>query len=114
MSNIPDLSNLTSADLRQVIATAERLIDSKIKQERENARRKAEEVIRELGFTPDDLFGFPTRTAATRKRGESVGAPKFRNPENAAETWTGRGRKPRWFAALDAEGQELARLAADD
>jgi DNA-binding protein H-NS len=29
--------------------------------------------------------------------------PKYRNPENPAETWAGRGLKPRWLvAALDA------------
>lgn len=115
MSNIPDISHLTSVELRQVISTAERLIDSKIKQEREAARKAAEDAIKSFGFTLEDIFGNPMRAApATRKRGESVGVPKFRNPENKDETWTGRGRKPRWFAALDAEGQELARLAADD
>ena len=30
-------------------------------------------------------------------------SPTHRNPSNPAETWTGRGRKPRWLvAALDA------------
>jgi len=30
-------------------------------------------------------------------------SPTHRNPNNPAETWTGRGRKPRWLvAALDA------------
>ena len=30
-------------------------------------------------------------------------AAKYRHPENAALTWSGRGRKPLWFvAALDA------------
>src|SRR5580692_6138667 len=26
-------------------------------------------------------------------------APKYRNPDNPAETWAGRGLKPRWLAA---------------
>ena len=25
------------------------------------------------------------------------GGPKYRNPENACETWSGRGRPPAWF-----------------
>ncbi|WP_323041758.1 H-NS histone family protein [Gemmobacter sp.] len=111
MSNIPDLRNLTSSELRQVIATAESLIDSKIRQERDNARREAEDLIRKLGFTPDDLFGNPMRASTNqRKRGEAVSAPKFRNPNNTNETWTGRGRKPKWFEELSEEQRKAAEI----
>jgi len=50
-----------------------------------------------MGYSLADLMGTevkPTRTPA---------APKYRHPENASLTWSGRGRKPLWFvAALDA------------
>jgi DNA-binding protein H-NS len=40
-------------------------------------------------------------------RGGRMGpvAPKYRNPENPAETWTGRGLKPRWLAAAIKGGK---------
>lgn len=31
-------------------------------------------------------------------------APKYRNPENAAQTWTGRGKQPLWVQALQQAG----------
>jgi DNA-binding protein H-NS len=34
-------------------------------------------------------------------------APKYRNPENPAETWAGRGLKPRWLAAAIKAGKKL-------
>jgi DNA-binding protein H-NS len=34
-------------------------------------------------------------------------APKYRNPENAAETWAGRGLKPRWLAAAIKGGKKV-------
>jgi DNA-binding protein H-NS len=34
-------------------------------------------------------------------------APKYRNPENPAETWAGRGLKPRWLAAAIKRGKKL-------
>ena len=38
-----------------------------------------------------------------RKHSSRKLSPTHRNPNNPAETWTGRGRKPRWLvAALDA------------
>ena len=34
-------------------------------------------------------------------------APKYRNPENPAETWAGRGLKPRWLTAAIKSGKKL-------
>ena len=31
-------------------------------------------------------------------------APKYRDPSNSANTWTGRGRMPQWVQALHAAG----------
>lgn len=49
-----------------------------------------------------------TKTKATAKKsnlkGKSV-APKYQNPTNHAETWTGRGIAPKWIQALKAEGK---------
>jgi len=33
--------------------------------------------------------------------------PKYRNPENAAETWAGRGLKPRWLTTAIKAGKKL-------
>lgn len=52
--------------------------------------------------------------AATGKRGRKPGAsklagrkipPKYRNPKDKAQTWTGRGRMPLWAAELHAAGK---------
>jgi DNA-binding protein H-NS len=53
---------------------------------------------------------------ARSKRGGVRGpvAPKYRNPANPAETWAGRGLKPRWLAAALKSGKKLEyfRIAA--
>jgi DNA-binding protein H-NS len=33
--------------------------------------------------------------------------PKYRNPEEPAETWSGRGRQPRWVIAQLKAGKKL-------
>jgi DNA-binding protein H-NS len=33
--------------------------------------------------------------------------PKFRNPEQPSETWTGRGKKPRWLTAQLKSGKQI-------
>ena len=39
--------------------------------------------------------------------------PKYRNPLNSAETWSGRGKRPLWFAKALARGYPLADLRID-
>jgi DNA-binding protein H-NS len=43
-----------------------------------------------------------TSTAAAAKPARQV-APKYRHPETG-DTWTGRGKAPRWLAAAEADG----------
>jgi DNA-binding protein H-NS len=40
-------------------------------------------------------------------------APKYRNPENPAETWAGRGLKPRWLAEALKSGKKLEDFSID-
>jgi DNA-binding protein H-NS len=40
-------------------------------------------------------------------RGYGAVAPKYRNPDNPAETWAGRGLKPRWLTAAIKSGKKI-------
>ena len=33
--------------------------------------------------------------------------PKYQNPQNSAETWSGRGKQPRWLSAQLRSGKKL-------
>jgi DNA-binding protein H-NS len=70
--------------------------------------------------TVQDRLGRLDRLAAsgTRVKGAGRGlrgpvAAKYRNPENPAETWAGRGLKPRWLAAALKSGNKLEDFAID-
>jgi len=70
-------------------------------------------VIEERRAVQDQL-GKLERLAAGGSRGKGARgglrgavAPKYRNPDNPAETWAGRGLKPRWLAAALKTGKKL-------
>jgi DNA-binding protein H-NS len=67
---------------------------------RSEVRKKIESIAAEAGFKLTDLFG--GRGAKGRKV-----AVKYANPDDASETWTGRGRKPRWLAAKLKAGDKI-------
>ena len=78
-------------------------------------------VLKTSGWSFEELYGSggsapaaakSPATKATRAKGgkpRTLGKvpPKYRNPANAAETWTGRGRQPRWLASETAAGKSL-------
>jgi len=41
------------------------------------------------------------------------GGPAYRNPSNSAETWTGRGRQPKWVREALASGTRLEEMLID-
>ena len=79
-------------------------------------RAKLTKLAKAEGYTVEELFGAaaPVRgrkaaSKASPKAGRKLGkvAPKYRNPANAKDTWTGRGRQPRWMAELVAAGKKV-------
>ena len=73
-------------------------------------------VLKASGWTFEELYGkaggsiaapVPKKARKTTK-GRSTGKvpPKYRNPANPKETWTGRGKQPRWLADLVKKGRK--------
>ena len=72
---------------------------------KKQAIAELEEKAREMGYTWAEITG----AATLRKRSPAVA--KYANPADAAETWSGRGRKPRWFVAALASGKKPDQMA---
>lgn len=70
------------------------------------------DLVRRYGFTATEL-GVTSRAPSAGQR--TAGIPKYVNPLNAKDTWTGRGRKPEWFAVAISNGapEESLRIRAD-
>jgi DNA-binding protein H-NS len=71
------------------------------------AKAEVDAVLDRHGMSFADLAGL---YGVKLGHGTRMGAPvavKFRNPANALETWTGRGRQPRWMTGLLAAGAKL-------
>ena len=54
--------------------------------------------------------------ALVRRRGGLIegSGPKYRNPFNPAQTWSGKGKRPGWLESALAEGQHLEDLEVKD
>ncbi|MFT4178121.1 MAG: H-NS histone family protein [Thermomonas sp.] len=118
-----NIEGLSSQQLAELIALASKR--KKILAKRKPAAQVKAAVakfLKNTGWTFEELYGKAGARAAApaakspaapkkgRKstKGRSLGkvAPKYRNPANPKETWTGRGRQPRWMAAETAKGKK--------
>ena len=96
MAKINGLEKMSYAELAEMEAQIERLKSEKQNAERSALRQRLIDMAKEHGFDIHDLFG--------KGRKGSV-AVKYRDPKNPENTWTGRGRMPRWMAAATKGGK---------
>lgn len=93
-----DLNPLSLRELKDLQAQVARAIAGFNDRRKREALVELEEIARAKGFSLAELTG----TAPLRNRPSS--AAKYANPANKAATWSGRGRKPRWFSEALARG----------
>lgn len=107
--------NLKRMSISELVALRNRVqsaLSEKIEQERTELQNQMEE-LQNLETSPAapngsrrPRVGRQARKVAKSKPGRKRGkvAPKYRGPKG--ETWTGRGRAPRWLVGLEAQGRK--------
>ncbi|HGM5940399.1 TPA: H-NS histone family protein [Stenotrophomonas maltophilia] len=112
-----DLTGLSVKELRSLISTAEKQQTRILTRPKAAAMRaKINKYVKDHGYTIEELYGVPNAAAPSKSKKTNVRksplahklgkvAPKYRNPANPNETWTGRGRQPKWMAQLVAMGR---------
>jgi DNA-binding protein H-NS len=101
-----DLSTLSRRELVDLRSQLDAAIESAEQREKEEALKAVEKAAAEYGFTLSEITGAAKPASARRAKS----AAKYRNPENPAETWSGRGRKPQWIHAALTKGLDISDL----
>ncbi|KAB8179332.1 H-NS histone family protein [Lysobacter maris] len=111
-----DINSLSAKELESLISKAKKRKTTLAKRKPiASVRKKLTSLAKAEGYTVEELFGAKGsvakpgpagKTGKTRKSGGKV-PPKYRDPANSANTWTGRGKQPRWLAAYTAAGRQL-------
>jgi DNA-binding protein H-NS len=104
------LDNLSIEELEQVISDARKRIEEKREEAVARARADIERIAASTGYSLEDLLGMgKTRTRAAVRTQKSV-AEKYRNPRDPSQSWSGRGKRPRWLQDLLQQGATLESL----
>ncbi len=90
-----NLENLSPSELQALIKNAEAQIDAARKTHIQSVRTQIDALLSRSGLALDEVY--PRRGGKAPKAAKPAVAPKYRNPENPTQTWSGRGKRPQWF-----------------
>lgn len=94
-----NLNGMSLKELKSLQSKVTNAISSFEHRRKKQALAELEEKARSMGFSLAELTG----SSLSRKRAPAI--VKYVNPANSSETWSGRGRKPRWFDAALKSGK---------
>ena len=100
------LEKMSLKDLMDLEKKIKSAISVTKERERSKVRARIEELAARSGFSMDELFN--ARRHGARNK---LVVPKYMNPENASETWSGRGRKPKWLVSKLKRGAKIEQFA---
>lgn len=103
-----DIKNLNHTQLNDLINKAQVRQNELRKEKVVKLREKVNALLKAEGYSFEDIFGAPR---SKTKRSTGTVAPKYRNPANPAQTWSGRGKRPHWFNDALKAGKKEKDLA---
>lgn len=101
-----DLSSYSFSELLELAKKVSAEIADREREEKNKARAQIIELAKLHGLSVEEVL-VTGKSGVARKPVE----PKYQNPANPSQQWTGRGRKPAWVEGLLAQGKTLAELA---
>jgi len=109
-----DLKTLSPKELQALIANASAQMQEARVSHIQSVKQKIEHLLSQSGLSLDDIYPSRGKKGAGKKGKTGTVAPKYRNPDDASQTWTGRGRQPLWFAqAIKRRGVTVESLLID-
>lgn len=103
-----NIDNMDLNELEALTKKTQQLIEQKKKEKIDQAYAQLVDIAQAVDMTLEQLIahGQKKKSKPTRKV-----APRYRNPKDAIQTWTGRGKQPRWVVDALAKGKKLDDLA---
>jgi DNA-binding protein H-NS len=98
-----DIKSLNHAQLGDLISRAQARQAELKSENAQKVRAKIVAMAQAEGLDLDEIMGRPSKG-----RGGSRGKvkPKYRNPADPSQKWSGRGRQPLWYAAAVKAGKK--------
>ena len=97
-----NLDSLSPSELQALIKQAQAQMDSARKNHVHQVRAEIDALLKNAKLTLDEVY--PRRGGKGAKDARPAVAPKYRNPNDPAQSWSGRSKRPAWFVQALKKG----------
>jgi len=104
MANI-DLSGYNLDELKRLQQDVENAIKGRQQHDVQRARDQILAIAKDAGISIEELVAVSAKKVK-KGNGRKV-LPQYQNPTDLSQTWTGRGRKPKWITDALTSGLTL-------
>lgn len=109
-----NLKGMSRKELEKLRDDVEKALVKLGEEDKKAAIAAAEKAAKAHGYSLDELTGSGGkrgRKPGRKKAAGPKGEPKYANPADASQTWTGRGRQPNWVKEGLSSGKALEDFA---
>jgi DNA-binding protein H-NS len=99
-----DLTSFSESDLQDLAKKVENELENRESQKKKVVLDQIKKLAQSIGMTVDQII------AAERKGGKKLKAAAgavYVNPDNPKQTWSGKGRRPKWAKEMLEQGKRL-------
>lgn len=101
-----DFAKIPLTDLNAIQANLAKGIELRKVADKVEWSNQLKDLVKKSGFTLEELSG-DTKSSSKDKTIKEAKPPKYRNPDNHEETWSGMGAKKKWLVAMLEKGRTL-------
>ncbi len=108
-----DLKSMTAKELTKLKKDVSKALTTAELRMRKEALKAAEKAAAKFGYSLVELSDDKKPKAKAKKKPAKAKAkvkPKYRNPANPEQTWSGRGRRPLWINTALNDGADITDL----
>jgi DNA-binding protein H-NS len=102
-----DLGAMSTDEMWQLHVEIGRLLSVRLASEKRELEKRLARLRREKELPQSETAEGLSRDGARERRNYPRVLPKYQNPNEPSETWSGRGKQPRWLTAALKTGRTI-------
>src|ERR671914_564796 len=116
LNNELNINDIPTLKLKQFFKDIETELKHRDVTDKKKALERMRDIAAEYGLSLSEVINKEGRLDTKKPKLKNEGQnskPKYINPDNPDQTWSGRGQKPKWLKEALKEGLTLEELAAN-
>lgn len=109
-----DVKELSTEEIQEILNILNKELESREMARLMKIRADLVEIASRYNMTPEALISQIGNRGRAKKRLSRLSSIKYQNPYDPSQTWTGRGKRPKWLVERLEAGDSLESFLVPD